>query len=71
MTKFTVNDMSCEHCVQRVTKAIEGVAGVQSAVVNLESKSATINWAPGNSPNVDAVVQAVKNAGYQAAVATQ
>jgi len=39
---ITVEGMSCEHCEQSVTEALEGVDGVESATADRESKSATV-----------------------------
>ena len=35
-----VEGMMCQHCVAHVKKALEGVEGVEEAVVDLEAKTA-------------------------------
>jgi len=59
---ITVEGMSCEHCEQSVTEALEGVDGVESATADRESKSATVE----GDADSDALVSAVKYAGYDA-----
>lgn len=54
--------MSCEHCEQSVTEALEGVSGVTSATADHESASATVE----GDADVDALVDAVSEAGYNA-----
>jgi copper chaperone len=60
-----VDGMTCMHCVSAVRKALAAVAGVEEVVeVSLETGSATVR---GNA-DTDALIAAVKEAGYQAAV---
>ena len=58
--------MTCGNCARHVTEAIQSVSGVRSATVSLENKSATVRWNPGAPANIPAVIEAVKNAGYEA-----
>ena len=62
-----VEGMMCQHCVAHVKKALEGVAGVTAADVDLDEKRATVTL----SADVDdaALVAAVVDAGYEAKVA--
>jgi copper ion binding protein len=66
-TKLTVKGMSCEHCVQHVTEALEGVAGVKSAKVSLKKGTADVKC--DDSVSIDALTAAVSAAGYEAAAA--
>jgi Cu+-exporting ATPase len=50
-----------------VTEAIQKVPGVTSADVRLEAGRATVRWQPGALAQVETVVRAVKEAGYEAA----
>lgn len=61
-TTLTVEGMSCEHCEQTVQEALEGVPGVQDAEADRESAQATVN----GDADVDALVAAVEDAGYDA-----
>lgn len=60
---FTVSGMTCGHCVSSVTEEVSEVAGVQAVDVDLASGSVTVT---SDQPvDVDAVRQAVTDAGYQ------
>ncbi len=65
--KLNVEGMMCDHCVAHVTKALEGVPGVSSVKVSLADKDAVVEAAPEVSD--EALVAAVKGAGYEASVA--
>ena len=68
MTKtLNVTGMMCQHCVAHVKKALEGVDGVSSVDVNLEAGTATVEAA--DTVTDEALVAAVVEAGYEAAVA--
>ena len=68
MTKtLNVTGMMCQHCVAHVKKALEGVEGVSSVDVNLEAGTATVEAAEGVAD--EALVAAVVDAGYEAAMA--
>ena len=40
----TVEGMSCEHCVETITKALGRVAGVRKVFVNLEEKNVFVDY---------------------------
>lgn len=60
-----VKGMMCGHCQARVKKALEGVAGVTSADVDLEGTKATV--ACGTGVSEDALKKAIVDAGYEVA----
>ena len=62
-----VEGMMCMHCVAHVKEALEGVKGVSAANVDLEAGTATVTCAADVAD--DALVAAVKAAGYEAAIA--
>ncbi len=64
--KLRVDGMSCEHCVQAVKKALEGVPGVRSAQVSLEQGLAEVEAADAEGVAVEQLVKAVEAAGYRA-----
>ncbi|MGD2075262.1 MAG: cation transporter [Gammaproteobacteria bacterium] len=65
MTKLDISGMTCNHCVAAVRKALAGVDGVEEVVeVTLETGSATVR----GSASADALMDAVREAGYQARV---
>lgn len=59
-----VEGMSCASCVGRVEGALKAVPGVSDAAVNLATERATVRGAV----SVEALVVAIKNAGYEAKV---
>lgn len=61
-----VQGMTCASCVLRVEKALQGVEGVTSAVVNLASQKATVEISAGT--NLAALENAVRHAGYNLTV---
>lgn len=64
MEKFAVSGMSCAACVARVEKAVSKVSGVSSCSVSLLTNSMGVE---GNA-NPDDIIEAVKNAGYDAKI---
>jgi len=60
---FPVAGMTCASCVARVEEALSSVPGVISAVVNLASEKATVEYLEGTQP-AD-MRRAVKDAGYE------
>jgi Cu+-exporting ATPase len=61
-----ITGMTCASCVRRVEKALAGVPGVTAAVVNLAAESADVTLGGPVLPS--ALIAAVANAGYEAAV---
>lgn len=59
---LTVTGMSCEHCEESVTEALEGVPGVESATADRDAERATVE----GDADIDALVAAVESAGYEA-----
>lgn len=64
--KLSVEGMMCQHCVAHVKKALEGVEGVEEAVVDLDSNSATAKLSADVTDQV--LVDAIVGAGYEAKV---
>lgn len=64
--KLSVEGMMCQHCVAHVKKALEGVEGVEEAVVDLDSNSATAKLSADVADQV--LVDAIVGAGYEAKV---
>ncbi|MFB6166144.1 MAG: heavy-metal-associated domain-containing protein [Haloarculaceae archaeon] len=60
--ELQVSGMSCEHCEQSVAEALEGVDGVESATADEAAGTATVE----GDADVDALVAAVEDAGYDA-----
>ena len=68
--ELAINGMTCGNCARHVTEAIQGVAGVHSASVNLEAQQAVVRWSPGAEASIAALVDAIEAAGYGATVAS-
>lgn len=63
---FSITGMTCQGCARNATQAIQGVAGVADAVVDLTAGRATVWWEPGRIADQSAVVTAVQRAGFGA-----
>ncbi|MER6626328.1 cation transporter [Streptomyces sp. NPDC000931] len=62
---YTVEGMSCGHCVNSVTEEVSGITGVTDVKVDLESRSVTVT---AESRIDDAAVRAaIDEAGYEVA----
>ena len=61
-TVYTVNGMTCQHCVNAVTTEVSAVDGVEAVEVDLEAKTVTVTG------GADAAVRAaIDEAGYEIA----
>jgi len=65
-TRLSISGMSCAGCVSSVERALQGVDGVSAASVNFAEHTAV---AEGDAP-VQALIDAVQSAGYDAAELT-
>ena len=63
MQVFSVEGMTCGHCVASVTKELEKVAGVSDVSVDLASQSATIQAE--DAVSQDQLSAALDEAGYK------
>ncbi len=63
--ELSVEGMTCEHCVNAVTKALKAVPGVRDAKVSLEQKSARVE---ADQVDPEALLAAVREEGYEAAL---
>lgn len=59
---LSVEDMSCNHCTQRVKDALEEIEGVAEADVDLDAAEATISVTEEVSHG--RLAEAVEDAGY-------
>ena len=67
---FPVQGMTCASCVMHVERALLGVAGVESAKVNLATEKATVDYNPHHA-NPKALMRSVQEAGYVVPVETK
>lgn len=59
---LTVPDISCQHCVDAITREVRTVAGVTAVLVDLHTTSVSVR---GDAIDPDAIYAAVVDAGYQ------
>lgn len=64
MTTIKIKGMSCQHCVNAVTKALGGIEGVRDVQVSLEKAEATFTAA--KPVDRDILRDVLKKAGYEA-----
>jgi copper chaperone len=62
-----IDGMTCGHCEQAVSKALQQVEGVERVEVSHAQGLATVEVAPSADP--ERLVMAVQEEGYQASVA--
>jgi copper chaperone len=62
--ELTVTGMTCDHCVQAVTKAVAQIEGATAVRVDLESGRVSVDGADVDRAAVDA---AIAEAGYEVA----
>ncbi|MEB5970163.1 heavy-metal-associated domain-containing protein [Enterococcus gallinarum] len=63
-TTYLVPDMSCGHCKAKIEKEVNGLPGVQTAEVNVDTKVLSVT--SDENLTVDEIVAAVAEAGYTA-----
>ena len=66
--KLRISGMTCGHCQAKGEKALKGVIGVYSAIIDLPDGEAEVDF-DDDSVTTDQLVAAVANAGYGAKVA--
>jgi copper ion binding protein len=63
-TTIKVEGMSCQHCVMRVTKALQGLSGIQDLDVQIGAVKLRFDE---HSLKKEDIVKAIENAGYKVA----
>lgn len=61
---YRVKGMGCQGCADTVQKALEKIAGVESAEVSLDEESARVRLEPGRV-NDSVLAQSVEKSGYE------
>jgi len=61
--ELEVSGMTCQHCVKRVEKALEGLSGISGVQVDLKESKAIFNYNP-ELVRLEQIKDAVKEAGY-------
>ena len=60
--RFQVPGISCQHCVNAITREVSAVPGVKTVAVALENKTVTVEHS--DDVNTGAIVAAINEAGY-------
>ena len=63
-TVLNVEGMSCSHCVNAVTKAVTALEGISGVNVDLEGKTATVDYDP-DQVSLDSIKEAIEEEGYE------
>lgn len=63
MLRFQVEGMSCGHCAQAVTQAVQGIDAGAEVTIDLASKTVYVR----SSATSASVAEAIRQAGYEAA----
>ncbi|ULF78680.1 heavy metal translocating P-type ATPase [Vibrio alginolyticus] len=66
--QMLIQGMTCASCVSSVEKALTNVEGVEKAQVNLAEQSALVFASQDSDDRLNAIVESVKQAGYQAEI---
>jgi len=67
--KLAIKGMSCNGCVNAVKNGLSEVSGVVSANVDLASNSARIELKGDSGTSANDLIEAVRDAGYDASLA--
>jgi copper chaperone len=60
MMEFQVDDMTCNHCVSTITKAVKGADANAKVDIDLQNHLVRIDGAT----DADGIVNAIRDAGY-------
>ncbi len=61
---LNVEGMSCSHCVNAVTKALNALDGVSGVKVDLAEKKVTVDY-DGEMVSLESIKQAIEEEGYE------
>lgn len=65
--KFTINGMSCNHCVATVEKAVNELPGIQKVKVNLKKNEGVVKFDE-SQINAQKIAEKVTAAGFDTEV---
>lgn len=68
MDQITLNvpDISCDHCKMTIEGAVNELSGIESAIVDIESRSVAISY-DADTQSRDVIVSAIEEQGYEVA----
>jgi copper chaperone len=65
-TTLNVEGMSCEHCVNAITKAVGALEGVAGVAVDLAAKTVTVEHNPATA-GIEKIKAEIEDQGYDVA----
>ncbi len=65
-TELHVDGMTCNNCARKVTEAAQKISGVHSVGVSVAAQHASVRWDPTAAKDVQAVLNAIAQAGFEA-----
>ena len=63
MAKVNINGMSCGHCVNAVTNALNGIEGIENTVVDLDKGEATYDEK--NPVPIEKIKETISGIGFE------
>lgn len=60
---INIEGMSCEHCINAITKAVKALSGVNSVNVNLKEKTVAVEY-DNMKVSIDKIKEEIENQGY-------
>jgi len=63
--EFQVEGMNCGHCEMTVKKALQGIEGVKSVLVDLKTGKVKVEAEPGKTSK-ESLIETIENSGYKA-----
>jgi P-type Cu+ transporter len=66
VSELRVEGMTCNNCARKVTDAIQSLPAVQSVMVSVAARRASVRWKPGAEQSISPVLSALKAVGFEA-----
>ena len=66
-TVINVEGMSCQHCVNAVTKALNPIPGVSAVEVDLDAKTVSVEYDPA-LVTIDGLGKKIQDQGYDVVI---
>jgi copper chaperone len=62
-----VKGMSCQHCVNSISEALSTIEGIESSIIDLETKTVSIDFDP-TVVTLENIIDAIEELGYDVTV---
>lgn len=63
-TVLNVEGMSCQHCVNSITKAVGELKGVNGVSIDLKGKTVSVDYDP-DQVGLDKIKEVIEDQGYE------